>query len=72
MKYVEIRWSRCHSAGMVHGEGVGGSAQAIEELERELGDVLTSISQKLERGEESESQYKQWLGTLAGLCQHWQ
>ena len=41
----------------------------IEELERELGDILTSISTKLEAGEESELQYKQWLGTLAGLCQ---
>lgn len=41
----------------------------VEELERELGDILTSISTKLEAGEENELQYKQWLGTLAGLCQ---
>jgi len=57
---------------MGHGEEAAGPPAAeamIEELERELGEILTTISTKLESGEETELQYKQWLGSLAGLVQ---
>lgn len=59
------------ASAMGHGaEDKAPAAEAtIEVLEKELGDILTTISTKLETGEETELQYKQWLGSLAGLVQ---